>query len=99
MRGRADYLWGKFATNFLTERRTSGNPSVRPGGLCTLVQKVSRTSRYYPNGIPKSSVRLVVPSTSIVLFAKHTSGGPPVRPHYKQQRTSARPSVRLPPEG
>jgi hypothetical protein len=28
-----------------------------------LVQRVPRTFRYYPKGIPKSSVRLVVPST------------------------------------
>jgi hypothetical protein len=55
-------------------------------------------SKYYPKGIPKSSVRPVVLRTSIVLFAEHTSGGPPVSPHSKQQCTSARPSVRSPPE-
>jgi hypothetical protein len=38
---------------------------------------VSRTSRYYPEGIPKSSIRPVVPRTSGVLFTEHTSGGPP----------------------
>jgi hypothetical protein len=34
-------------------------------------------SRYYPKGIPKSSIHLVVPLTSIVLFVKCTSDGPP----------------------
>jgi hypothetical protein len=46
-------------------------------------------SRYYPKGIPKSSIHLVVPHTSVVLFAERTSDGPPpyVRTIY---------SVRLP---
>jgi hypothetical protein len=38
---------------------------------------VSRTSRYYLEGIPKSSVHQVVPRTSSVLFAERRSGGPP----------------------
>jgi hypothetical protein len=33
-------------------------------------------SRYYPKGIPKSSICLVVPRTSVVLFVKRTFGGP-----------------------
>ena len=37
---------------------------------------MSRTSRYYPKGIPKTSVRLVVPRTSAVLFVERMSGGP-----------------------
>jgi hypothetical protein len=65
-----------------------------------MVQRVSRTFSYYPKDISKSSVRPVVPRTSIVLFAKRTFGGPPpVCLHYRQQCTFARPSVRLPPEG
>jgi hypothetical protein len=39
---------------------------------------VSHTSKYYPNGIPKSSVRLVVPCTSTVQFVERTSSGPPM---------------------
>jgi hypothetical protein len=38
---------------------------------------VSRTSRYYAKGIPKSSVHPVVPRKSGVLFTESTSGGPP----------------------
>jgi hypothetical protein len=50
-------------------------------GLCIVVQMVSHTSRYYPNCIPKSSLRPVVPHTPDVLFAEHMSSGPPVHPH------------------
>jgi hypothetical protein len=39
---------------------------------------MSHTSRYYPKGIPKSSVRPVVPRTFGELFAERTSGGPPL---------------------
>jgi hypothetical protein len=34
-------------------------------------------SKYYPKGIPKSSIRPVVPRTSGVLFTERTSGRPP----------------------
>jgi hypothetical protein len=34
-------------------------------------------SRYYPKGIPKSSICPVVPYTSVVLFVERISGGPP----------------------
>ena len=46
--------------------------------LYTLVQRLLRTSRYYPEGIPKSCVRLVLWRTSGVWFAGHTSDGPPL---------------------
>jgi hypothetical protein len=35
----------------------------------------------------------------VVLFAERTFGGLPIRLHYRQQHTFARPSVRLPPKG
>jgi hypothetical protein len=43
-----------------------------------MVERVSRTSKYYPKGIPKSSIRSVVPCTFVVLFVERTSGGPPL---------------------
>jgi hypothetical protein len=46
------------------------------GGLCAVVQRISRMSRHYPKGIPKSSIGPVVPHTSVVLFIERTSGGP-----------------------
>ena len=46
--------------------------------LYTTVQRLLRTSRYYPKGIPKSSVRLILWRTFSVQFAKHTSSGPPL---------------------
>jgi hypothetical protein len=42
-----------------------------------LVQRVSRTFRYYPKGIPKSSIRPVVPRMSNVLFTERMFGGLP----------------------
>ena len=51
-------------------------------------------SRYYPKGIPKSSVCPCGPTYVSVLFTEHTFGGPPhVHPQQKQRRTSANPSV------
>jgi hypothetical protein len=52
-------------------------PLYTSGDLCTLVQRVSHISRYYPKGTPKSSIRLVVPRMSIVLFVERTPSGPP----------------------
>ena len=46
--------------------------------LYTAVQRMLRTSRYYPEGIPKSSVRPVLWRMSSVRFVERTSGGPPL---------------------
>jgi hypothetical protein len=42
-----------------------------------MVQRVSRIFQVLPKGYSKSSVHLVVPHMSGVLFAEHTSSGPP----------------------
>ena len=71
--------------------------------FCTAVQKLSHTSRYYPEGILKSGIRPVPWRMSAVLFTKYScifcqwtsGGGPPyVRTidngvHPVFQRTSA----------
>jgi hypothetical protein len=45
-------------------------------------------------GYSKSSVRRVVPHTSACTICRtYVRWSPPVHPHYRQQRTSARPSV------
>ena len=43
--------------------------------ICPAVQRVHRTSKYYLMGILKSSICLVVPRTSTILFAERTFGG------------------------
>jgi hypothetical protein len=48
-------------------------------------------SRHYPKGILKSSVRLMVPRTSIVRFAERTSGGP--SPYVRTKNRSVRPPL------
>jgi hypothetical protein len=56
----------------------------KSGGSCPVVQWMPRTSRYYPEGIQKvayvqrSHIRLPV------RFVERTSGGPPIRLHYRQ---------------
>jgi hypothetical protein len=47
-------------------------------------------SRYYLKDTPKSSVRPVVPYTSVVLFVEFTSDGPP--PYIHTTDSSVRPS-------
>jgi hypothetical protein len=70
------------------------------GGLCTSVQKVSHTSRYYPKGLPKSSVSPVVPRTSSsTVCGAYFWWSPHVHPHYRQKHMSSRPSVRPPSVG
>jgi hypothetical protein len=60
------------------------------GGSCPVVQRLSRTSRYYPEGTQKVAYVRWSRVHPPVWFAERTSGGPPrVRPHYRQQHTSA----------
>jgi hypothetical protein len=58
--------------------------------LSTAVQRLSRTSRYYPEGILKSSVRLVLfgvcllyysQSTIVLSVRPYTWWGTTIRPH------------------
>jgi hypothetical protein len=68
---------GKVCYQFSDRAADVWQPQYMFGGLYTLVQRVSCTSRYYPKGIPKSNVCPMVSRTSIVLFVERTSGGPP----------------------
>jgi hypothetical protein len=69
---------------------SSGRPAKgrTSGGSCPVVQWLSRTSRYYPEGIQKVAYVRWSRVHLLVRFAERTSGGPPIRPHYRQQRTS-----------
>ena len=58
---------------------------------CTVVKRVSCTSRHYPKGIPKSNVRLVVSRMSTVRFAECTFGGP--LQYVRTKNRSARPPL------
>jgi hypothetical protein len=62
--------------------------------LSTAVQRLSRTSRYYPEGIPKSSVRPVLFGVHLLYYSQSTIvlsvSGRPMGDHC----TSTNPSVR-----
>jgi hypothetical protein len=93
MKGRGGLFIEKIRHQLLDRAADVRQPLFTSAGLCTLVQRVSHMSKYYPKGIPKSSICPVVPCTSGVLFAEHTSGGPP-----SYVRITDR-SVRPPPVG
>jgi hypothetical protein len=63
------------------------------GGSCLVVQWLPRMSRYYLEGIQKVAYVRWSHVRSPVRFAKRTSVVPSIRLHYRQQRTSVRPSV------
>jgi hypothetical protein len=54
--------------------------------LSTAVQRLSRTSRYYPEGIPKSSIRLVLFGVRLLYYSQSTVvlsvSGRPVGDHH-----------------
>jgi hypothetical protein len=63
-------------------------------GSCLAVQRLPRTSRYYPEGIQKVVYVRYFWHMSAVRFVECTFSGLPMRPYYRQQCTSTRPSVR-----
>ena len=60
------------------EKQRTSSQGVYIRHLYTAVQRLLRTCRYYPEGIPKSSVRPVLWCMSSVRFAECTSSGPPL---------------------
>ena len=58
--------------------KSSGRPTKgrMSNSSCLAVQRLPHMSRYQLAGISKSSVHLVVPRTSALRFAEHTSSGP-----------------------
>jgi hypothetical protein len=74
--------------------------------LSTAVQRLSRTSRYYPKGIPKSSVRPVLfdvcpqyySQSTVVLFTERTSAlkDSSIRPAFQRTSTLKDKSIRPP---
>jgi hypothetical protein len=67
--GEGCYQLSKKAANVCQPQRTSDI-------ICTKVQRVQHTSRFYPKGIPKSSVRLCGPVYVRVLFVERTYDSP-----------------------
>jgi hypothetical protein len=62
-----EFFIGKVCNKLSDRAADIWQPYRTSDGLCILVQRVSRMSRYYPKDIPKSNVRPVIPSTSVVL--------------------------------